>query len=190
MKNIPDIDNIEDFEEQWVEWWSVCQPEWRDTDCWPFPQEDTVGCDWGDLPDGGKDGLFLVMVSLGWWIYARDPAEDSRVDDIISDVTWVIDGLVSLLTTETSSLHSSPDPPPVPPPAPRRQRSRTGPDLPPTTQRKKRSHSNVDSPSPAPQKKRSRTRPDPPRAPSPTPKKKCSRSLKIGPPKRAKRAHR
>ena len=41
---------------------------------WPFAQEEDAG-DWGDLPNGGKDGLFLVVLSLGWWIDVRDPSD-------------------------------------------------------------------------------------------------------------------
>ena len=70
-------------------------------------QEDVVGQqDWGDLPNGGKDGLFLVVVSLGWWIHAQDATKDSKVDDAIVDVTWV---LVSLLSADATNPDSDSD---------------------------------------------------------------------------------
>jgi len=73
-------------------------------------QEDVVGQqDWGDLPNGGKDGLFLVVVSLGWWIHARDATKDSKVDDAIVDVTWVLDNLVSLLSADATNPDSDSD---------------------------------------------------------------------------------
>lgn len=71
-------------------------------------EEDAAGRDWGRLPDGGKNGLFLVMVSLGWWIHAQDPSEGSRLGDAIADVAWVINNLVSLLATKATA-HSSSD---------------------------------------------------------------------------------
>jgi len=70
--------------------------------------------DWGDLANGGKDGLFLAVVSLGWWLLARDPSEDSMVDEGIEDVTWVINNLVSVLSVAATSgpnmalVHSAP----------------------------------------------------------------------------------
>ena len=95
---MPPIRSIQDYEDKWVEWWSAAQPEWRNVEDWPLLQESDVdGRDWGDLPSGGKDGLFLVLVSLGWWVHARAPSEDSKVDEAIADVTWVIDNIVSSL---------------------------------------------------------------------------------------------
>ena len=109
-KTIPPIESIQDFESEWVEWWSAIQPPWRDTRDWPFVRDDaTEQEDWGDLPNGGKDGLFLVVVSLGWWIHARDPSEDSKVDDAIADVTWVVDNLISSLSTDAINPGSNSD---------------------------------------------------------------------------------
>ena len=101
-KNIPPIESVQLFEDEWVGWWSVIQPPWRDTEAWPFVQEGDAGKDWGDLAKGGKDGLFLVVVSLGWWIHTRDPSKDSKVNDAIIDVTWVINNLVSLSANATN----------------------------------------------------------------------------------------
>ena len=88
-------------------WWSAAQPKWRDTSKWPFVQEDAGDGDWGDLADGGKDGLFLAVVSLGWWVLAQDAPEDSKVNEAIEDVTWVIKNLVSLLST-SATISSAP----------------------------------------------------------------------------------
>ena len=75
---------------------------------WPFAQEEDAG-DWGDLPNGGKDGLFLVVLSLGWWIDVRDPSKESKVDNAVEDVTWVIDNLVAFLYADTINPESSTD---------------------------------------------------------------------------------
>ncbi|KAF9784043.1 hypothetical protein BJ322DRAFT_977808, partial [Thelephora terrestris] len=98
--NIPEILSAKDFEDMWVLWWSAIQPKWRDTQSWPFVQEDAAGRGWGSLHKGGKDGLFLIIVSLGWWIHARDPSETSKVDDAISDVAWVVNNLISFLSAD------------------------------------------------------------------------------------------
>jgi len=86
-----------------VAWWSAAQPGWRETSDWPFVQEDADGRDWGSLADGGKDGLFLTLVSLGWWVLAREPSQDSKVDKAIQDVTWVINQVVSYLAVPAHS---------------------------------------------------------------------------------------
>jgi hypothetical protein len=59
----------------------------RDIEDWLFAQDSAGHRDWGNLPNGRKDSLFLIVVSLGWWIHARDPSEDSKVDNAIADVT-------------------------------------------------------------------------------------------------------
>ena len=121
------VKSVKSFEDKWIQWWSVIQPEWRETRNWPFAQEDSTGKDWGDLPRGGKDGLYIVVVSLGWWIRARDPLEDSKVDGIITDVAWVIDSLISLLSTDTTDTDSTPEPPPATPPRKRSGSVKVGP---------------------------------------------------------------
>ena len=105
---MPVIKSVRIFEEKWVEWWSASQPEWRDTRDWPFVQEDADGRDWGGLADGGKDGLYVVMVSLGWWIHAHDSSKDSKIDEAIEDVTWVIDSLVSFLSAAATATPTPP----------------------------------------------------------------------------------
>lgn len=113
-RHIPHIGSVSDFEEKWLAWWAAIQPKWRDVGNWPFTREDARGCDWGDLPDGGKDGLFLVIVSLGWWVIARNPSEDSEVDEAIEDVTWVINNLVSLLSIVPAGSDTTEDSSPPP----------------------------------------------------------------------------
>ena len=66
-KNVPNIDSIKTFEAKWITWWSAAQPLWQDTKNWPFVKGKATAKDWGHLPDGGKDGLFPIVVSLAWW---------------------------------------------------------------------------------------------------------------------------
>ena len=115
-KHLPEIEDLEVFEEQWTAWWSAAQPRWRETESWPFEQVDATGRDWGKLPDGGKDGLFLVVVSLGWWIHALDPSEESVLDNAIADVTWVLENLIRFLSVDIIADSDSPSDTPSPPP--------------------------------------------------------------------------
>lgn len=87
------------FEEKWIEWWVKSQPEWRGVDEWPLLRDDTTVGDWGHLSSGGKDGLFLIVLSLGWWVHAQGSAVNSKVEDAIADVSWVMRHLVTLLAT-------------------------------------------------------------------------------------------
>lgn len=99
---LPTFKSLESFEKEWVAWWSAAQPEWRNTEDWPLHREDVDDPDWDELPNGGKDGLFLIVVTLGWWILVRDPSKNSKLDDAIADVAWVVDKLITLLSAEAS----------------------------------------------------------------------------------------
>jgi hypothetical protein len=79
-----------------------------------------MGKAWGDLLDGGKDSLFLIVVSLAWWIHAREVLKESKVNDAIIDVTWVLDNLISCLAAD----------PARPSPTPQRKRTGTAKDQP------------------------------------------------------------
>ena len=116
-KDLPLIRSIETFEETWVEWWRVIQPGWRNTKSWPFEQKLEQNPDdgdlrrdtWGTLLNGGKDSLFVVVLSLGWWLDTRDPSEELKVDDAVKDVTWLIDSLTAFLGAYTSKPCSGSD---------------------------------------------------------------------------------
>lgn len=121
-----------------MKWWSASQPEWRDTTTWPFVQEEAEQRDWGNLPNGGKDGIFLAVVSLGWWIHVRDSSKDSKVDEAVADVTWMIDHLIGFLSANATADGSDSEPELDPPP----QRKRTRPvKVGPPRKRTKRSRS-------------------------------------------------
>ena len=116
-KDLPHIESVQEFENEWVQWWSEIQPEWRDTKDWPFAQEDAVGRCWGHLPKGGKYGLFLIVISLGWWIDVRDPLEASKVDAAVADVSWVLKNLVTVLIGSVADSDSDTDDPAADDPA-------------------------------------------------------------------------
>ena len=49
------------------------------------------------------------MLSLRWWIEAQDPSKESKVDDAVKDVTWLIDSLVAFLGAYTPKCYSGSD---------------------------------------------------------------------------------
>ncbi|KAI0083031.1 hypothetical protein BDY19DRAFT_871156, partial [Irpex rosettiformis] len=65
----PPIADAKRFGVEWKAWWLGLQPSWRGGKMWPLPQvvaaQDDV--DWGALRRGGCNGLFLAVLSLGWW---------------------------------------------------------------------------------------------------------------------------
>ena len=117
-KNVPVISSVEEFETKWVEWWTAGQPQWRDIQTWPFAKREVHGNDWGHLLEGGKDGMFLVIVSLAWWVCAQGLLEKSRLDDAIEDVTWVLGCLITHLSADATTS----DPPATPSPTRRGRR--------------------------------------------------------------------
>lgn len=51
------------------------------------------GTDWSEVMKGGNNGLFIVVISLGWWAKALQFAarDMGDWDKAIGDVGWVID---------------------------------------------------------------------------------------------------
>ena len=90
------------YSASWVSWWKVLQPGWRNVSQWPLAQElDSESSDWTPLLLGGHNGLYLVVVSLGWWILGaskisqENPAQWTQVLDAATDVDWVFQHLLS-----------------------------------------------------------------------------------------------
>ena len=111
-----------EYEGQWLAWWAALQPDWRDVTDWPFPQEFPTGGSWDKILIGGKDGIFIVMMTLSWWSIeqAKDEDESSQLDLAIEDVSWVLSNLNSVLSTGDSG------PSLLPPSASRSPRDRKG----------------------------------------------------------------
>ena len=86
------------------------------TDQWPFNREvDHTTYDWTPLLQGGPNGMYLVVVSLGWWLLAASkaadekPAEWAQVEEALADVEWVLGHLLSFLTRAGPSKRAAPD---------------------------------------------------------------------------------
>jgi len=93
------------------------QPAWRvSTSGWPLSQASSTLSSWDEIIVGGKDGLFIVIMTLSWWIAERDGCEDeSEGDDLLleeamQDVHWVLSNLVSVLAAGDHELLTSSHP--------------------------------------------------------------------------------
>ena len=88
----------------WTRWWKALQPKERGVDQWPFSRGvNDAACDWAPLLQGGPNGLYLVIASLGWWLVAASRVADEKVaewtqvQDAVSDVEWVFERLLLLV---------------------------------------------------------------------------------------------
>jgi len=85
---------------------------------WPFPQGPPTDDLWDDLLVGGKDGLFVVVMTLAWWSIKYEDTEDepSQLKAAILDVSWVLSNILSAL--KTKDYTSRPASPPLQSPPP------------------------------------------------------------------------
>ena len=110
LDDMPDVTHfVDDFATQWEEWYMHLQPDWRlDTHSEDAsgsgislsqdPPEDAIISDWQDIKKGSQNGLFLLLLSLGWWgLGASDQGEDvlSWWACAFDDLRWVLEFLVS-----------------------------------------------------------------------------------------------
>lgn len=93
----PKISNINAFGADWRSWWTGLQPEWRrksrrGQDTWPLKCSPFPGVeDWPDLKLHGQRGVFLVVLSLGWWMTGLQSAKDRKHwQSALDDVLWVL----------------------------------------------------------------------------------------------------
>ena len=88
----PNITDVKAYDEQWWLWWDALQPEWRTVGTLHFHRSPTGSFD--TLIRPGKNGMFLVLLSLCWWADALDtPTEDSSWRGAMNDVLWVLSQL-------------------------------------------------------------------------------------------------
>ena len=88
----PPLKDTKLFGETWKSWWRALQPEWRQFG-WPPAQESTsTSTDWGVVHQGGCNTLFLVLLSLSWWLVAasEEGSDMGNVHTAVRDVSWVL----------------------------------------------------------------------------------------------------
>ncbi|KAJ7576558.1 hypothetical protein C8J56DRAFT_749503, partial [Mycena floridula] len=88
------IGDLWEFSINWWKWWIQVNPEWREK------TEDgrlkTSGDGpWDKLKISGVNGVLSPPVCLCWWFSADDNVrEDARCSSAVTDMTWVLDGLL------------------------------------------------------------------------------------------------
>jgi len=74
-----------------LEWWLTIQPTTRKT--WP-PVYSPLTTDFSFeyFNCGGPNGVFLMILCLGWWANALEPGTDPTSFDLVTrDVCWVLE---------------------------------------------------------------------------------------------------
>ena len=88
----PKIADVSGYSKQWWLWWGALQPNWRTSDTSQFGRE-LIG-QFDTLIRPGKNGMFIVLLSLCWWADSLDyPTEDILWRNAMNDVAWVLSRL-------------------------------------------------------------------------------------------------
>ncbi|KAJ2911622.1 hypothetical protein MD484_g8795, partial [Candolleomyces efflorescens] len=90
---------------QWAKWWGNQQPVWRfNDDGQPVLRVADDTADWKGMIKGGTAGLYLVVVSLAWWV-TRVDGDDDLLWLMVDDVAWVL-SQVNIYLAKSSSTSS------------------------------------------------------------------------------------
>ena len=109
LKKVPIIVDAHIYGSEWVEWWTVAQPQEHETHQWPFPREPISDMGWNKFPANGKDGIFLAVMGLSWWAPAvRFSNEVAFFEEAVTDLHWVILELIRSRASQTSPPHLPP----------------------------------------------------------------------------------
>ncbi|KAI0713991.1 hypothetical protein C8Q76DRAFT_601935, partial [Earliella scabrosa] len=109
--NPPKIKSLPAFIASWRKWWSRLQPAERRSDesVWPLlrnPPADAAS--WSDVRRGGCNGLFMVLMTLSWWLRALDEGGDTaELRSAVEDVTWVCTTIAPVL--QDTPVAANPD---------------------------------------------------------------------------------
>ena len=88
FNKVPPFPSLSEYQDFWITWWTTIQPGWRQVDRWPFPQASSTTSRWDGILLGGKDRLFIVIMSLMWWfIECMRVSEFTELRNTISDVS-------------------------------------------------------------------------------------------------------
>lgn len=76
----------------WQSWWYELQPEWRRLPNGAVSKDvPDKGEQWDALCQGGKNGLFMAVLALGWWAAALgEVSDDDELCSALGDATWVM----------------------------------------------------------------------------------------------------
>lgn len=102
---MPDVTQyVEKYGQSWWEWYIHLQPEWRiqkEGDSIQLvgePPEDYDSSDWADIKKGGPNGIFSLILSLGWWGSGASDQSAAQIQDwntAFNDLAWVLEFLIT-----------------------------------------------------------------------------------------------
>ncbi|PPQ96657.1 hypothetical protein CVT26_010321 [Gymnopilus dilepis] len=93
LNRFPPIVKASDFILSWRQWWMAMQPDWRSRDpSWPPSRDAPEGSHWPKFTHSGPNGMFLLILSLGWWgrLVANGSGDVLEYETALDDVLWVL----------------------------------------------------------------------------------------------------
>ena len=93
-------------------WWNNLQPPWRKNNsdaCFPLSCDIPNGETWQPLRKGGTAGIYVVVVSLSWWVKAQSVERDVNAWSVVDDLLWVIEQMNRDLPLPSSPLKRAHD---------------------------------------------------------------------------------
>jgi len=99
LERIPFVPDISSYHKKWTEWWTSCQPAWRQRSGWPLPRDVENIANWGIKAGArGQNGLFLVVISNVWRASSIQSEDDwAKFNEAVEDIQWVISQVIDLL---------------------------------------------------------------------------------------------
>lgn len=108
LGDMPDVTHyLRSFADSWEEWYISLQPKWRIPDSdgnidieslIVDPPTDTQTSDWLALRKGSQNGIFLLILTLGWWgLGASDQGDKelTRWASAFDDLRFVMEFLLN-----------------------------------------------------------------------------------------------
>jgi len=90
-KHEPVVVIPDNYGSHFTAWWNNIQPQWRLQPDGSYSTACPADENWSALRKGGSSGLYLVVVSLSWWIAAvTQSGGDSAVWILVDDFIWVL----------------------------------------------------------------------------------------------------
>ncbi|KAI0666067.1 hypothetical protein C8Q78DRAFT_983821 [Trametes maxima] len=114
---IPAIPSVTRYGANWRLWWAALQPPGRskgvETTLSCLPRKLLDNDAWTLLRRGGTNGLFIALISLGWWIQAADNGYDlTTAYELVDDFVWVISQVTLTLDNDNNNIATEPEEPP------------------------------------------------------------------------------
>ncbi|KAH8094961.1 hypothetical protein DFH11DRAFT_1555174 [Phellopilus nigrolimitatus] len=98
ITSIPKID-IRVYPGQWRAWLKALMPDWRFMDDldWPFSRCTPESEPWTSVRKGGKNGIFLIVLTLFWWrSVAKTNNELAEYLSALEEASWLFTQLVDM----------------------------------------------------------------------------------------------